>query len=71
MIELPRYEHDCTECIFLGKFKRYDLYFHPGLDPTIIARYSSDGPDYISGLIFKDKQPLMTAYQRAKKRRLI
>lgn len=48
------HKHDCTDCILLGGTadagRVYDLYFHPGDDPTVVARYGSDGPDYYSGL---------------------
>lgn len=54
----PFHTHDCDECILLGKLeteeRKYDLYLCEA-DPvmssghdTLIARYSSDGPDYIS-----------------------
>lgn len=52
----PIYLHDCTGCIFLGTYEwqgqKYDLYTcKQGMNwPTVIARYSSDGPDYLSGL---------------------
>lgn len=50
----PVYEHDCKKCEFLGVFSsevegHYDLYFCPN-EPTVIARYGSDGPEYASGL---------------------
>ena len=47
----PRHEHDCSQCTFLGYYNEYDLYFCPqhGV-PTVIARFSSHGPDYTSGL---------------------
>jgi hypothetical protein len=49
--ETPRYEHDCTECKFLGRFKEADLYFHPGpVETTVIARTGKD--EYYSGLVF-------------------
>lgn len=50
-MEAPRYEHDCQKCEFLGQYKEYDLYFCPN-EPTIIARYSDEGGDYGSGLVF-------------------
>lgn len=49
--EKPRYIHDCDTCVFLGQYKEYDLYFCSN-EPTIICRYSDDGPDYSSGLVF-------------------
>jgi hypothetical protein len=51
-LKAPRYKHDCHECIYLGQDKEYDLYFCPqlGTTPTVVARFSSNGPDYMSGL---------------------
>lgn len=52
----PLYEHDCCRCVYLGQYKltaseRADLYVcASSLRPTVIARYSSSGPDYTSGL---------------------
>lgn len=46
-----RYDHDCSDCIFLGQYEHYDLYFCPN-EPTIVARYSSEGRDYCSGIAF-------------------
>lgn len=53
----PLHRHDCDCCHFLGRYRtengEADLYAHPGkLMPTVIARFSSDGPDYSSGLCF-------------------
>ena len=47
-----RYKHDCDRCIYLGRWDEYDLYFCADdlLGPTVVARYSSHGPDYASGL---------------------
>lgn len=51
---IAAHKHDCADCILLGGTadvgRVYDLYFHPGDDPTVVARYGSDGPDYYSGL---------------------
>lgn len=71
--EGPRYEHDCATCQFLGRFGRSDLYYHGGgiAARTIIARYSSDGPDYQSGLSFGrtgTSPELAEAFARAKAR---
>ena len=45
--ELPQYKHDCSACLFLGRYKNYDLYAHVHEHLTeLIARYSNDGPDY-------------------------
>lgn len=51
----PRFQHDCDRCVFLGAFSEEnhncDLYFcsQGGLGPTLLARYSDKGPDYVSG----------------------
>jgi hypothetical protein len=50
----PLYEHDCDSCVFLGTFDNKDLYFCPKGMTTIIARNSSVGHDYQSGLVFAD-----------------
>lgn len=52
----PNYLHFCDGCTFLGEYtwesKLFDLYTcQQGRKwPTVIARYSSDDPDYESGL---------------------
>ena len=48
----PRYEHDCSNCVYLGRWKEFDLYHHPKIgesDENYIARYGDKGPDYLSG----------------------
>lgn len=55
-----KFQHDCDHCVFLGRHTidsiEYDLYVCPkrntNIISTLIARYSDDGPDYYSGLIF-------------------
>lgn len=51
----PTYTHDCDSCQFLGTVnvqeRVTDLYYC-GKEPTLIARYSSEGSDYASGLCF-------------------
>lgn len=55
---MKQYKHDCDQCIFLGNSEdgKKDLYFcmQGGNFPTVIARFSSRGPDYISGLVFAE-----------------
>ena len=58
----PRFEHDCDSCVFLGRYRfendpnkrfDYDLYVCGQGDksfPTVIARFSDELPDYMSGL---------------------
>ena len=46
-----RYEHDCDNCVFLGRWKEFDLYYCPdaeGNNDNFIARYGTDG-SYLSG----------------------
>lgn len=51
-----RHEHDCDACIYLGTWgeaeRDVDLYFcrQGGTNPTVIARRSSEPPNYHSGL---------------------
>lgn len=61
IVPTPRFEHDCTECRYLGYTEKADLYWCPqGGYPTVIARYSSDPPDYSSGLAFVGSIPDIT-----------
>ena len=55
----PLHRHDCDNCVFLGQFDgaygRTDLYMHPSPTPalrTVIARYDSEGSQYVSGMPF-------------------
>ncbi len=53
-LDAPQHEHDCDECVFLGRHGEYDLYFHEGSSPiltTLVARHGADGA-YRSGLVF-------------------
>ena len=59
-METPEFEHDCDHCKFLGHYDRADLYFCGKSRPTLIARWSDDGPDYISGMSFVGKQSHLT-----------
>ena len=47
---LPRYEHGCPNCRFLGCVAKYDLYVceTSETDISVLARYSSDVPSYAS-----------------------
>lgn len=59
----PLHQHDCDTCVYLGTLYESDLYYHDGGDrpsqTTVIARHSSNGPDYTSGLGFA--QPYVDA----------
>ena len=51
---MPLYKHDCDNCKFLATLNNKDLYVcarQKKID-TVIARYSSEPGDYISGLEF-------------------
>jgi hypothetical protein len=72
MPDKPLYEHDCEACYFLGSFNGDDLYYcgQAGVVDTVIARHSSEGHDYGSGLSFgmfhknDMNHPLGEAYRR-------
>lgn len=50
----------------------YDLYFHEPGHVTVIARFGSDGPDYLSGLVLADTIPVLgLARDRAVERGLL
>ena len=56
----PLYTHDCEMCLFLGIYEGMDLYFCPQLgNPTLVARRSSDGADYTSGVEFVESVPAL------------
>ena len=45
--------HTCLSCRFLGRHGECDLYYCPqGGFPTVLARWSNQGPDYLSGWSF-------------------
>lgn len=62
-----RYQHNCDKCKPLGEHGDADLYFcdQGDLGMTVIARYSSDGADYTSGLC---AAPFVPDLGEAKKR---
>ena len=70
-----KFQHDCeNDCLFLGPFvhrgKYVDLYVHQDAHnkiDTVIARYSSEPSDYISGVLAARHYPeLLEALNRAK-----
>jgi hypothetical protein len=71
-MEAPLYKHDCEYCKFLGTYEdTKDLYICPE-QVTVICRYSSDGPDYSSGIRFVfSNTDLMEAAFRAINAKLI
>lgn len=67
----PLFVHDCEVCHFLGDFQGKDLYFCPE-SKTLIARHSSDGSDYSSGISFVGRYAAITeAFNRAYRQGLI
>ena len=56
---MPQFEHDCTACKFIATINEMDIYLCPGNgDPSIIARFSSDGPDYASNRVSDFKRSI-------------
>jgi hypothetical protein len=53
------FQHDCKNCKPLGHYNEHDLYFctQGGLVPTVLARYGSEGPEYLSGLTLASAVP--------------
>lgn len=74
----PHYEHDCSECVYLGDAEfggqLFDLYFCTQRPPlvTVIARRSSDPHDYTSGIALAAVDPVLAeALARAEARGLV
>lgn len=46
------FPHDCEECVYLGSFRRHDLYYCRQDTMlgggTLVARYGHAGPEYMS-----------------------
>lgn len=60
-----KFKHDCTNCQPLGEFKNHDLYYcdQPIGESTVIARFSSHGPDYSSGMMFAREDGNLFLYE--------
>ena len=58
MTATPQFTHDCEVCKFLGHQGGHDLYYCER-EPTVVARYGSDGPEYTSGLRLADLVPIL------------
>ena len=57
MLKQPKFEHECEECLYLGRFLKHDLYACrdpkiPNTITTVLARYGNEDWEYISGLEF-------------------
>ena len=71
--EPARYKHDCNNCDYLGRYKECDLYYCDN-EITVIARFSDEGADYTSGMMFARadaSKPLYEAKKRAIKTGLL
>lgn len=76
----PRFDPHFSGMIFLGRYERWDLWYVPkaanvGIEPSIDARWGSEGYMYMSGMCFgwipgRPKHPLVVARQRAEARGL-
>lgn len=46
----PKFQHDCADCQFVGRWKGADCYIHrrPDSEHTFTRRYSSDPAEYVS-----------------------
>ena len=47
---MPRYIHDCEDCVYQGFVGKYDAYYCP-TEPggaTMVYRHGDEGDDYIS-----------------------
>lgn len=60
----PLFEHDCDRCVFLGSMRLDkawgDAYVCPQNTlpwPTVVWRWSNEGPDYDSGAWLVDEMP--------------
>ena len=63
----PRYGHDCDDCVFLGWFKEYDLYFcSQSSIQTVLARFGNVGSACITGIESSGLPSLREAVVRAK-----
>jgi hypothetical protein len=62
----PSFRHDCTACTYLGAHDGQDLYhcLQMGALPTVIRRFSSEGPDYVSGMALADIDPVLAEARR-------
>lgn len=68
------YRHDCSRCTALGSWsdglRFYDLYYCAKSIPTLIARYGSEGSEYISGMGMP-VLPIVEAERRARERGIL
>jgi hypothetical protein len=56
----PRFRHSCENCVTLGQFNEFDLYFcaqAPHCRPTVVARFGNADAEYASGLLSAAELP--------------
>ena len=56
----PIYEHDCSDCVFLGNYNGQDLYYHKTHPVNLVNRYGDLDTEVISGLGFYNVEPQLT-----------
>lgn len=69
----PRFNHYCEKCTYLGPYEKTDLYIcGTDTNSTVLARFSSEDADYISGMpsSYASYGPLSVARQRAQEKGL-
>ena len=47
MLKRPTFNHNCSDCIFLGRFLKHDLYVHP--DDDLYARIGDEEMNIVWG----------------------
>lgn len=60
---VPRFAHDCKDCVFLGTFNGEDLYFHPN-PPNLISRGNNSKTEYTCGILLWEVEPQLTEAAR-------
>lgn len=66
-MEQPRYDHDCDQCLYLGRQGGYDLYVDSemGIHPTLLCRYGNKPHEYKSGIDMAVIKDADASYRRA------
>jgi hypothetical protein len=44
-IDKPKFKHDCSNCVFIGRMEGHDIY---RCRKSVIARYGDEGWEYLS-----------------------
>lgn len=63
LTEYPKYPNSCDFCIFLGRHRGMDLYYHDDVEDRFgspyLARYGPEGGDYLAGYALQIEDPEM------------